>query len=49
MSKPNFNAIEIEKVLTAEAPQASEDKFMTNEGLKLKIFTQKKILKRLNI
>ena len=33
MSKPNFNAVEIEKVLTTEAPQASEDKFMTNEDI----------------
>ncbi|MFB2516888.1 MULTISPECIES: methylmalonyl-CoA mutase [Lysinibacillus] len=44
MSKPNFNAIEIEKVLTAEAPQASEDKFMTNEGIEIKdIYTKEDI------
>ncbi|MGF0470666.1 methylmalonyl-CoA mutase [Lysinibacillus fusiformis] len=36
MSKPNFNAIEIEKVLSANAPQASDDKFMTNEGIEIK-------------
>ncbi|MED4698788.1 methylmalonyl-CoA mutase [Lysinibacillus capsici] len=44
MSKPNFNAVEIEKVLTAEAPQASEDKFMTNEGIEIKdIYTKEDI------
>lgn len=44
MSKPNFNAIEIEKVLTAEAPQVSEDKFMTNEGIEIKdIYTKEDI------
>lgn len=51
MSKPNFNAIEIEKVLTAEAPQASEDKFMTNEGIEIKdIYTKEDIkeVKHLN-
>lgn len=41
MSKPNFNVVEIEKVLTAEAPQASDDKFMTNEGIEIKdIYTK---------
>jgi len=41
MSKPNFNAVEIEKVLTANAPQASDDKFMTNEGIEIKdIYTK---------
>ncbi|QPQ35268.1 methylmalonyl-CoA mutase [Lysinibacillus sp. JNUCC-52] len=41
MSKPNFSAIEIEKVLTAEAPAASDDKFMTNEGIEIKdIYTK---------
>ncbi|MFJ7732220.1 methylmalonyl-CoA mutase [Lysinibacillus sp. NPDC097231] len=41
MSKPNFSAVEIEKVLAAEAPQASEDKFMTNEGIEIKdIYTK---------
>ena len=44
MSKPNFNAVEIEKVLTAEAPQASENKFMTNEGIEIKdIYTKEDI------
>ncbi|MCM0625991.1 methylmalonyl-CoA mutase [Lysinibacillus sp. OL1_EC] len=44
MSKPNFNAVEIEKVLTAEAPQASADKFMTNEGIEIKdIYTKEDI------
>lgn len=44
MSKPNFNAVEIEKVLTAGAPQASEDKFMTNEGIEIKdIYTKEDI------
>ncbi len=44
MSKPNFNAVEIEKVLTTEAPQASEDKFMTNEGIEIKdIYTKEDI------
>lgn len=44
MSKPDFNAVEIEKVLTAEAPQASEDKFMTNEGIEIKdIYTKEDI------
>lgn len=44
MSKPNFNSVEIEKVLTAEAPQASEDKFMTNEGIEIKdIYTKEDI------
>ncbi|KPN89577.1 methylmalonyl-CoA mutase [Lysinibacillus sp. ZYM-1] len=41
MSKPNFNAVEIEKVLTANTPQASDDKFMTNEGIEIKdIYTK---------
>lgn len=41
MSKPNFNAVEIEKVLTANAPQASDNKFMTNEGIEIKdIYTK---------
>ncbi|WP_409369855.1 methylmalonyl-CoA mutase [Lysinibacillus sp. 38-6] len=41
MSKPNFNAIEIEKVLSAEAPAASDEKFMTNEGIEIKdIYTK---------
>lgn len=44
MSKPNFNAVEIEKVLTAVAPQASADKFMTNEGIEIKdIYTKEDI------
>ncbi len=44
MSKPNFSAIEIEKVLTAETPQASEEKFMTNEGIEIKdIYTKEDI------
>lgn len=44
MSKPNFNAVEIEKVLTTEAPQASEDKFLTNEGIEIKdIYTKEDI------
>lgn len=44
MSKPNFNVVEIEKVLTAEAPQASDDKFMTNEGIEIKdIYTKEDI------
>lgn len=44
MSKPNFNAVEIEKVLTAETPQASDDKFMTNEGIEIKdIYTKEDI------
>ncbi|WP_155591459.1 methylmalonyl-CoA mutase [Lysinibacillus cavernae] len=44
MSKPNFNAVEIEKVLSTEAPQASDDKFMTNEGIEIKdIYTKEDI------
>ncbi len=44
MSKPNFNAVEIEKVLAAEAPQASEEKFMTNEGIEIKdVYTKEDI------
>ena len=44
MSKPNFSAIEIEKVLAAEAPLASEEKFMTNEGIEIKdIYTKEDI------
>ncbi|WP_336635175.1 methylmalonyl-CoA mutase [Lysinibacillus fusiformis] len=44
MSKPNFNAIEIEKVLSANAPQASDNKFMTNEGIEIKdIYTKEDI------
>ncbi|MFT9819317.1 methylmalonyl-CoA mutase [Lysinibacillus sp. NPDC056185] len=44
MSKPNFSAVEIEKVLAAEAPQASEEKFMTNEGIEIKdIYTKEDI------
>ncbi|QSB10029.1 methylmalonyl-CoA mutase [Lysinibacillus fusiformis] len=44
MSKPNFNVVEIEKVLTAETPQASDDKFMTNEGIEIKdIYTKEDI------
>ncbi|KOY83227.1 methylmalonyl-CoA mutase [Lysinibacillus macroides] len=51
MSKPNFSAIEIEKVLTTEAPQASEETFLTNEGIEIKdIYTQEDIqdVKHLN-
>ncbi|MFJ7919414.1 methylmalonyl-CoA mutase [Lysinibacillus fusiformis] len=44
MSKPNFNTIEIEKVLSANAPQASDEKFMTNEGIEIKdIYTKEDI------
>lgn len=44
MSKPNFSAVEIEKVLTVEAPAASEEKFMTNEGIEIKdIYTKEDI------
>lgn len=44
MSKPNFSTVEIEKVLAAEAPQASEEKFMTNEGIEIKdIYTKEDI------
>ena len=44
MSKPNFSAVEIEKVLAAEAPLASEEKFMTNEGIEIKdIYTKEDI------
>ncbi|MGE7687609.1 methylmalonyl-CoA mutase [Lysinibacillus sp. NPDC097214] len=44
MSKPNFSAVEIEKVLAAEAPHASEEKFMTNEGIEIKdIYTKEDI------
>lgn len=44
MSKPNFNAVEIEKVLAAKAPQASEEKFMTNEGIEIKdVYTKEDI------
>ncbi len=44
MSKPNFSAVEIGKVLAAEAPQASEEKFMTNEGIEIKdIYTKEDI------
>ncbi|MDC6267528.1 methylmalonyl-CoA mutase [Lysinibacillus fusiformis] len=45
MSKPNFNAIEIEKVLSANAPQASDDKFMTNEGIEIKDIYSKEDIK----
>ncbi|TKI70572.1 methylmalonyl-CoA mutase [Lysinibacillus mangiferihumi] len=41
MSKPNFSAIEIENVLSTEAPAASDEKFMTNEGIEIKdIYTK---------
>ncbi len=44
MSKPNFSAVEIEKVLAVEAPEASEEKFMTNEGIEIKdIYTKEDI------
>ncbi|UPW81755.1 methylmalonyl-CoA mutase [Lysinibacillus sp. Ag94] len=44
MSKPNFSAVEIEKVLAVEAPQASEEKFMTNEGIEIKdVYTKEDI------
>lgn len=36
MSKPIFSAVEIENVLTANSPQASEEMFMTNEGIQIK-------------
>lgn len=36
MSKPIFSAVEIENVLTANAPQASGEMFMTNEGIQIK-------------
>lgn len=44
MSKPNFSAVEIEKVLATEAPLASEEKFLTNEGIEIKdIYTKEDI------
>ncbi|MFJ3388625.1 MULTISPECIES: methylmalonyl-CoA mutase [unclassified Lysinibacillus] len=44
MSKPNFSAVEIEKILAVEAPQASEEKFMTNEGIEIKdVYTKEDI------
>ncbi|MFB7157471.1 MULTISPECIES: methylmalonyl-CoA mutase [unclassified Lysinibacillus] len=44
MSKPNFSAVEIEKVLASKAPQASEEKFMTNEGIEIKdVYTKEDI------
>lgn len=44
MSKPIFSAVEIEKVLAAEAPLASEEKFLTNEGIEIKdIYTKEDI------
>ncbi|MBG9456393.1 methylmalonyl-CoA mutase [Lysinibacillus sphaericus] len=45
MSKPNFSAVEIGKVLAAEAPQASEEKFMTNEGIEIKDINTKEDIK----
>ncbi|MEK5232410.1 methylmalonyl-CoA mutase [Lysinibacillus sp. FSL K6-0232] len=51
MSKPNFSAVEIDKVLTTKAPQASDDKFLTNEGIEIKdIYTKDDIqdVKHLN-
>ncbi|MGE7913793.1 MULTISPECIES: methylmalonyl-CoA mutase [Lysinibacillus] len=45
MSKPNFSAVEIEKVLVAEAPQASDEKFMTNEGIEIKDIYSKEDVK----
>ena len=36
MTKPNFKSVEIEKVLKAEQAQASEQTFMTNEGIEVK-------------
>ncbi|MFJ7951840.1 methylmalonyl-CoA mutase [Lysinibacillus sp. NPDC096418] len=36
MSKPNFSTVEIEKVLAKTAPKASEEMFMTNEGIEIK-------------
>lgn len=36
MSKPNFSTVEIEKVLAKTAPEASEEMFMTNEGIEIK-------------
>lgn len=51
MSKPNFSTVEIEKVLTANAPHASEEMFMTNEGIEIKdVYTKEDIadVKHLN-
>ncbi|MGA3599222.1 methylmalonyl-CoA mutase [Lysinibacillus agricola] len=45
MSKPNFSAVEIEKVLVAETPQASDEKFMTNEGIEIKDIYSKEDVK----
>ncbi|MFJ7735522.1 methylmalonyl-CoA mutase [Lysinibacillus sp. NPDC097287] len=44
MSKPNFSTVEIEKVLTEIAPEASTEMFMTNEGIEIKdIYTKEDI------
>lgn len=36
MTKPNFESVNIEQVLKAEQPQASNDAFLTNEGIEVK-------------
>lgn len=44
MSKPNFNTVEIEKVLAKTAPEASAEMFLTNEGIEIKdIYTKEDI------
>lgn len=41
MTKPNFASVEIEKILRAEQPQASESLFLTNEGIEVKsVYTE---------
>lgn len=44
MTKPNFQSVEIEKVLKAEQAQASSETFLTNEGIEVKeVYTKEDI------
>lgn len=44
MTKPNFGSVDIEKVLKAEQPQASESTFLTNEGIEVKsVYTEQDV------
>ncbi len=43
--KPNFDAINIEEVLTATQPAASEETFLTNEGIDVKdVYTKEDVV-----
>ena len=44
MTKPNFESVNIEAVLKAEQPQASDNTFLTNESIEVKsVYTEQDV------